>query len=186
MTAGSRAVVMALALAGLLAGVSPRSARAGDDSSGPADVDEPALTQVEARVGYGLAFGGGPGQSVTRTSPVTMTALVDHAVVEEPWTSLYGGVVVEGGGRGAAGAMIGMRIRPGRGWLRIAGAAVAMVVPATLYGPVASIGGCYAVGGPIAVCLDLESALFIGGSDLPDQRVAGQTQLVLGAAFDAW
>lgn len=180
---GPRTTMVAIALAGALSAVAPGSA-SGDDQT--IQVESPPLTQLEARVGYGLAFGGGAGQSVTRASPVTMTALVDHAILEEPWTSLFGGVVVEGGGRGAAGVMLGARVRPDRGWIRIAGGAVAMLVPATLYGPVASIGGCRNVASSLAICVDLESALFVGGTDLPDQRVAGQTQLVVGAAFDAW
>jgi len=32
----------------------------------------------------------------------------------------------------------------------------------------------------------LEATLFVAGSDLPDKRIAGQAQLVLGVAFDAW
>src|SRR5262245_40298812 len=42
---------------------------------------DPPLATVEARVGYGIAFGGGAGGSVQRYSPMTITALVDQAVL---------------------------------------------------------------------------------------------------------
>lgn len=171
-----RALTLALALIGWL---SARDALA--------DVDgEPPLTALEARVGYGVAFGGGPGGSVERWSPMTFTALVDHALVVEPWTSIFGGVAVEGHGRGAAGAVLGARVRPGRGRIRIAGGGVAMLIPATLFGPLASVGACLPMAGALHLCADIEATLFVAGTDLPEDRIAGQTQLVLGVGFDAW
>lgn len=176
----SPALSRALALTSVLAlGAEP--ARAGSD-----DVAEPALTSLEARVGYGLAFGGGSGGSSQRLSPITLTALVDHAVVAEPWTSIYGGVVAEGYGRGSAGVQVGARVRPAGGRLRLAGGAQGLLVPATLFGPLSSVGMCLPVTGSFNLCADIEAVLFVTGSDLPDERVAGQAQLVLGLAFDAW
>ena len=147
---------------------------------------DPPLTIVEARVGYGIAFGGGSGSSSQRLSPITLTALIDHAVVVEPWTSLFAGVVAEGYGRGSAGVLAGARVRPGRGRMRLAGGAQALLVPASLFGPLASVGGCLHVTGSLHLCADIEATLFVAGSDLPDDRIAGQGQLVLGMAFDAW
>lgn len=117
---------------------------------------------------------------------MTITALVDHAVVVEPWTSIFGGVVAEGYGRGSAGVMVGARVRPARGRLRIAGGVEALLVPASLYGPLASVGGCLPIDSFLNLCVDVEATLFVAGSDLPDGRIAGQAQLVLGIAFDAW
>ncbi len=176
----SRALSPALALTSVLA-LGARPVRAGSD-----DIGEPALTSLEARVGYGLAFGGGSGGSSQRLSPLTLTALVDHAVVADPWTSVFGGIVAEGYGRGSAGVQVGARVRPARGRLRIAGGAQALLVPATLFGPLASVGGCLPVTGPFNLCADIEAVLFAAGSDLPDERIAGQAQLVVGLAFDAW
>jgi hypothetical protein len=172
----ARALLLALALTLALI-AAPARARAGQTS-------DPPITSVEARVGYGLAFGGGSGTSSQRASGMTFTALIDQAVVEEPWTSVFGGVVAEGYGRGSAGVIVGGRVRPARGRLRIAGGMEALFVPRTLYGPLASVGTCLQVGGALGVCLDLDATLFIGGSDLPDERIAGQVQLVLGIAFD--
>jgi hypothetical protein len=147
---------------------------------------DPPLTVLEARVGYGIAFGGGSGSSSQRLSPITLTALIDHAVVVEPWTSLFAGVVAEGYGRGSAGVLAGARVRPGRGRMRLAGGAQALLVPSSLFGPLASVGGCLHVTGSFHLCADIEATLFVAGTDLPDDRVAGQGQLVLGMAFDAW
>jgi hypothetical protein len=147
--------------------------------------EEPPIIAVEARVGYGMAFGGGAGSSVERWSPVTISALVDHAVVTEPWTSLFAGVAVEGHGRGAAGGIVGLRVRPA-GRVRVAGGAIGLLVPATLFGPLASVGMCFPVASALHVCADLEGSLFVAGSDLPDDRIAAQAQLVAGIAFDAW
>lgn len=175
------ALSTALAVTSVLAlGVGP--ALAGSDD----DIAEPALTSIEARVGYGLAFGGGSGGSSQRLSPITLTALVNHAIVAEPWTSVFGGIVAEGYGRGSAGLQVGARVRPARGRLRLAGGAQGLLVPATLFGPLSSVGACLPVVGSLNMCADIEAVLFVVGTDLPDERVAGQVQLVLGLAFDAW
>lgn len=146
----------------------------------------PPLLSLEARAGYGLAFGGGAGGSVQRLSPLTWTFLVDYAIIDEPWVSTFGGVVAEGNGHGSAGAVIGARVRPGRGRLRVAGGAEALLFPSTLFGPLASVGMCVPIIHLMNVCADAEATLFVAGSDLPDQRIAGQAQLVVGIAFDAW
>jgi len=159
-------------------------------TAGPAraeePLDDPPLTSLEARAGLGMAFGGGAGGSVQRRSPLTLTALVDHALVVDPWTSGFVGVVAEGYGRGSAGVIAGARVRPARGRLRIAGGAEVLLVPSTLAGPLASVGGCLPITASFGLCLDLEAVLFVTGSDLPDERIAGQAQILLGVAFDAW
>lgn len=160
-------------------GLGARTARADGDA-------DPPIIAVEARVGYGMAFGGGAGSSVERWSPVTFTALVDHAVVAEPWTSLFAGVAAEGHGRGAAGGLVGARVRPAGGPVRVAGGAIGMLVPATLFGPLASVGMCFPILASFNVCADAEATLFVAGSDLPEDRIAAQAQLVVGVGFDAW
>jgi len=178
----ARARTLALVAATLIAQV----ARARGEDDGAAKDKDPPLTSLEARVGYGIAFGGGAGGSVQRYSPLTITALVDHAIIVEPWTSFFGGVVVEGHGRGNAGVILGARVRPGRGRVRIAGGGIGMLVPATLFGPLASVGLCLPMLGALNVCGDGELALFVSGNDLPEDRIAGQAQFVLGVSFDAW
>lgn len=148
--------------------------------------EDPALTSVEARFGYGLAFGGGAGGSIQRLSPLTIAMVVDHAVVAEPWTSMFAGVIAEGNGQGAAGIIVGGRVRPGRGRLRISGGAEGLLFPSTLFGPLASVGTCLSIRDIWNFCGDVQATLFVAGSDLPDQRIAGQAQLVLGIGFDAW
>jgi hypothetical protein len=182
--ARSTALALTSAVALIALGAATATA-ARADQSGDSDSDPP-LTSLEARVGYGLAFGGGSGTSSQRPSGVTITALVDHAVVVEPWTSIFGGVVAEGYGRGSAGMVVGARVRPARGRIRIAGGGVALLVPASLYGPLASVGGCLPVESSLHLCVDVEATLFVAGTDLPEERIAGQAQLVLGIAFDAW
>ncbi|HTE55987.1 MAG TPA: hypothetical protein VK698_34275 [Kofleriaceae bacterium] len=179
----ARRPTLALALVlSVIGGMADRSARADDVDQ---TIDRPIIA-LEGRIGYGMAFGGGAGVSVERWSPVTFSALVDHAVVTDPWTSVFVGVAVEGHGRGAAGAIAGLRVRPTSSQLRLAGGGALMVFPATAFGPLASVGTCIAMATALDVCGDLEATVFVVGSDIPDERIAGQIQLVIGVGFDAW
>ena len=173
-----RALALAAILAAILCGGS-RRAEADADAT-----DDPPLIAVEGRVGYGMAFGGGAGVSVERWSPVTLSGLVETAVWSYPWASIFGGVAVEGHGRGAAGAIGGLRLRPTRGQLRLSGGLAAMFFPETAFGPMASGGTCWGLGA-MNLCGDVEATMYVIGSDIPDQRVAGQIQLVVGVGFDA-
>ncbi len=173
-----RALALAAILAAILCGGS-RRAEADAEAT-----DDPPLIAVEGRVGYGMAFGGGAGVSVERWSPVTLSGLVETAVWSDPWASIFGGVAVEGHGRGAAGAIGGLRLRPTRGQLRLSGGLAAMFFPETAFGPMASGGTCWGLGA-MNLCGDVEATMYVIGSDIPDQRVAGQIQLVVGVGFDA-
>jgi hypothetical protein len=172
-----RALALAAIFAAILCGGSARA---------EAEVtDDPPLIALEGRVGYGMAFGGGAGVSVERWSPITLSALVETAVWSDPWASIFAGVAVEGHGRGAAGAIGGLRVRPTRGQLRLSGGLAAMFFPETAFGPVASGGTCLPFGAAVNLCGDVEATMYVIGSDIPDQRVAGQIQLVVGVGFDA-
>lgn len=154
-------------------------------ASSPAAADDgAAIVSVEARVGSGLALGGGAGESHWRAAPVTISALGELAVVTEPWTSAYGGIVVEGFGRAAAGITGGFRLRPGAGALRLAGGGLALVTPYTAFGATAGVGRCWFRG--TRACFDVEGALFFAGDDVPDDQVSAQVQAVIGVAFDAY
>lgn len=143
---------------------------------------EPALVRLEARLARGIAMGGGAGEAYYRSSPYTFSATADVAIRDEPWTSLYGGVVVEAGDRLGAGATAGLRVKLG-GALRAAGGVVGLLVPSRVFGPSGSIGAC--TGRGASLCLDLEAVMFVGGKDLPDERIAGQLLVAVGVAFDA-
>ncbi len=154
-------------------------------SSVRAETISPALVTAEVRAGAGLAVGGGAGQSQWRQSPVTVGALADFAILTEPWTTLYGGAIVEGGDRVTAGITGGVRLWPGHGaGGRLAAGGVAILVPFQLLGGQTALGYC--MGGSMRVCGDIEATVFFAGNDLPDDRVAGQLQLVLGVGFSAY
>ncbi len=145
---------------------------------------ERPLVLAEGRVGAGVALGGGAGGQVWRAAPVTVGALAEVAVRSQPWTSLYGVALVETGHRVGVGCGGGIRVRPGSGELRLAVGARTLFAPYTLLGVSAGIGSCRNVLG-VQVCGDIEGNAFFFGSDLPEDRVATQLQLVLGLAFDA-
>lgn len=175
----ARALALAAILTAILCG---RSAHAEGEV---AVTDDPPLIALEGRVGYGMAFGGGAGVSVERWSPVTLSGLVETAVWSDPWASIFAGVAVEGHGRGAAGAIGGLRVRPTRTQLRLSGGLAAMFFPETAAGPMASGGTCWSLGAALNLCGDVEATMYVIGSDIPDHRVAGQIQLVVGVGFDA-
>lgn len=156
------------------------------DGADAADEDvRTSLLGVEARVGQGLAMGGGPGNSTMRLSPLWMGVLVDYAINEQPWTTAWGAIYVEGDDRGGVGLSAGLRVYPGRGDVRAGLGVTGVIAPYTIVGPMASLGRCWSVGETFALCGDVEAAAFVFGNDLPDGRIASQIQGLLGVRFDA-
>ncbi len=144
------------------------------------------LGMAEARIGQGLALGGGSGESTWRLSPLSISALASYAVNTEPWISVYGGLVFEGRSRAAIGGTLGFRINPQAGRNRVAVAAVVMGLPFSAYGASVGLGRCIGVDGGMGFCTDLEATVFALGSDIPQERIATQVQAVLGVAFDVF
>ena len=149
-----------------------------------AAADPAAIAGVEARIGHGVAVGGGVGESAWRRSPITVTVLGDLAVRDDPWLSVVAGGVFETSRRATVGTVAGLRIRPHATGFRVGGGGVAIIRPTTAYGAYASLGNC--VGTGVRLCTDIEGTVFWGGRDVPDQRIAAQVQLVFGLAVDAW
>jgi hypothetical protein len=148
--------------------------------------DERAIGAVEARVVSGVAAGGGAGVAAWRRAPTHVGVVAEHAVAEQPWTSLTGEIFYEGGGRGAVGVGVGVRARPATGRLRVGAGVEALIAPYTLWGVVVGGGTC-----PLALpvgraCVDLEGRAYVLGDDLPDGRVAAELTVSLGVSFDGW
>lgn len=163
------------ALAALAAWIAPASASPADES----------LWQLEVRAGYGLALGGSGEAMSRRLTPLTLSADIAVAVMDEPRLAGYGGLVVETLDRNAAGAVFGVELHPHHSRLHLAGGGTWLVAPYTLYGPTATAGACFHASPGIGVCTDLQITAFIGGSDLPDGTTVTQAQLALGLVFDA-
>ncbi|MCP4443918.1 MAG: hypothetical protein GY811_01050 [Myxococcales bacterium] len=144
------------------------------------------LSLAEARIGQGLALGGGSGESTWRLSPLSISALASYATMVDPWVSVYGGLLFEGRGRAAIGALIGLRLNPQAGRNRVSVAAVAMGLPFSAYGATVGLGRCIGVDSGMGVCTDLEATVFGLGTDIPEGRIATQVQAVLGVAFDVF
>lgn len=156
----------------------------------PATADEvreqAPLGLAEARIGQGMALGGGAGESTWRLSPLNISALASYAINADPWVSVYGGLVFEGRNRAAIGGLLGLRLNPGAGRNRLSVAAVAMGLPFSAYGATVGLGRCIGVEGGMGFCTDLEATVFGLGSDIPEGRIATQVQAVLGVAFDVF
>jgi len=145
--------------------------------------DEPSLISIEVRGGYGLSVGGGAGSTNYRLSPVTLSVLGEIAVQTQPWTTIYGGLIMEGSDRAAVGVSAGVRAQPPGSRLRIGAGGVLIFSPYSVYGPSVTLGRCFF--DSLRLCSDLEAIVFLAGSDVPDDRVAAQVQLVVGIAFTA-
>jgi hypothetical protein len=149
---------------------------------GHAFAKDPPLVGAEAHVAHGITQAGGGGSGTWRESTYLVGVTVDVAVIEEPWTSLYGSLQFEGFDRAAVGGFFGARVRPGRGAMRLSAGAGGMLVPYSALGVTAAGGMCRQKAPQL--CLDLEGVFFFAGSDIPDGRVASQFLLKLGVAFD--
>jgi hypothetical protein len=146
---------------------------------------EPPLWDAEVRAGYGVELDGGQGPTGTRPSPLTVQALVDFAVIEQPHVYAVGGVMAETIGRSSIGGMAGVELRPDGSPLHLGAGAVYIVAPYTLWGAMASGGYCRQQGKMLALCGDLQLTAYFAGTDLPMKRDATQVQLAFGVKFDA-
>jgi hypothetical protein len=142
------------------------------------------LWSAELRAGYGVAVGGGAGMASLRGSPITLELTGAIAVREEPHLYGFGGLVVETGDRSAAGLVGGVRLDPRFAGLRLSGGMQYIATPYTVWGPLAAIGACGRVGKALRLCGDVQATIYVGGSDLPDDKATSQFQLVLGVAID--
>lgn len=147
---------------------------------------EPPLAMAEARLGQGLAVGGGSGESTWRLSPLSLSVLGSLAIRTDPWVSVYGGLLIESYDRASAGAILGIRLNPGHGGTRISAAGTAIAVPFTAYGVSVGVGRCLGLSRGAGFCTDLEATVFALGSDVPKGRVATQVQAIIGVAFDVY
>ena len=144
----------------------------------------PPLLGVEARLGGGLEMGGTDRASRWLVAPVTVSALVDYAIIDKPRVHLYGEVIYEGWKRAGFGVGLGLRFRPFDNGVRVGMGAVAMLTSYTHGGVAASVGQCLPVGS-MRACLDVQGEVFFFGSDLPVNGVDGALKLVLSMGFDA-
>jgi hypothetical protein len=134
---------------------------------------------IEARVGGGMAIGGGEGASTIKIAPVYVGVYANHAFNAEPWTWIRGGVFIETYDRAAVGATLGPRVALGK-WTAGA-AATAVFAPFTLYGGNAQVARRF---GKLVPALELN--VFPFGDDLPDGRVVSELLLTIGFEVDAW
>ncbi len=169
-----RAVVLLACLPFVALASAARMAHAADE--------DPPLINAEAHVAHGLAQAGGGGTSNWRESTYLIGLTVDVAIRDEPLTSFFGSLEFEGFDRAGLGGFVGLRLRPGRGAMRLSAGVGGMMVPYTALGATASGGACRRKSPRL--CLDLESVFYFAGSDIPDGRVASQFLLKLGVAFD--
>jgi len=139
---------------------------------------------AEARIGQGVALGGGSGESTWRLSPTSVSAIASLLIEQEPQVSVMGGLFFEGRSRAAIGATIGFRLHPRNSNNRVSVAALAVGLPFSAYGVSAGFGRCRGVLGGMGFCMDLEATVFGLGSDIPEGRIATQIQAVLGIAVD--
>jgi|GEM_PF-1634457 len=144
-----------------------------------------SMLGIEARIGQGISMGGGQGTSTVRMSPLWIGVLADYAINDQPWTTVWGSIYVEGDDRGGVGLQGGLRVYPGRGDVRAGIGLSSVIAPYTIVGPVASLGRCWSVTDGFSLCGDVEATAFVFGNDLPEGRIASQVQGLLGVRFDA-
>lgn len=142
------------------------------------------LFAIETRVGGGVMFGSGRGDTVLRPSRVTLGLLGEVALRSDPWVTAYGEILMEALQTVGMGLRAGARIYPKMPQVRITVGAAAIVVPSTLFGASAAIGYCYRKK-KFRTCFDVDTAFYFAGNDLPAKRLATQLQGQLSMAFDA-
>lgn len=144
----------------------------------------PPLLGVEARVGGGLAAGGTDRASRWMVAPITVSALVEYAIMDAPRVHLYGELIYEGMKRAGFGVALGLRFRPFDNGTRVGLGMIGMLTSYTHGGVAATVGQCLPYRG-VRACLDLQGEAFFFGSDLPPNGVDGALKLVLSVGFDA-
>lgn len=144
----------------------------------------PPLLGVEARLSYGIIFGGTDQSSGWRRGPISVSALVEYAIVDKPRVHLYGEALYEGLGRAGFGLGAGLRFKPFDNGTRVGLGLVAMLTSYTHGGVAATVGQCLPFKG-LRACLDLQGEAFFFGTDLPVNGVDTLLKLVVSVGFDA-
>ena len=143
-----------------------------------------SLAEVSARIGAGVAVGGGAGRSTLRGSPVVVSIDGAYAIRETPAAWGFAGVVVETYDRTGVGLQGGLAISLGsQGKARVG--ARSIVRPYTLHGGLVGASWCRRAA-PLRGCVDLEGDLYIAGTDLPERTAVAQVVLAVGVTFDVW
>jgi hypothetical protein len=144
------------------------------------------LGEAEVRFGYGLALAKRGEMSTRKASPLTITATASVRTSYEPPLAVWGGLLIETIDRTSVGGVAGIRLQPeGAAW-RLAAGGVAIVAPATLYGPTVSGGACMRSSKSTRLCLDAQLTAYLGGDDLADQQVVTHVQLAGSVVVDAF
>lgn len=137
--------------------------------------EEPPIAEVGVRLAAGAAVVG------WRDSSWGLGIAAEYAFHAEPWTSVYGELMLDGIGEPTIGASLGLTVHP-TGMLRASAGGLAFFGPARVYGGRASLGAC-ARTAPLRLCLDLEGNVYVDRARMPDDRVAADVRLVFGVAF---
>jgi hypothetical protein len=144
------------------------------------------LGEAEVRFGYGLALAKRGEMSSRRATPLTITATGSVRTSYDPPLAVYGGLIVETIDRTSVGGVAGIRLQPeGAAW-RLAAGGVAIVAPATLFGPSASAGLCMRSSKSTRLCADGQLTAYLGGDDLAEGQVVTHVQLVGSVVVDAF
>ena len=142
------------------------------------------LAEVTARLGVGVAAGGGAGRATVRRSPVVATFDGAYAINAEPHVWGFAGLVIETYDRTGVGIEGGLMLPVGRrGRARVGARSV--VRPYTLHGAVVGASWCWPAA-PVRACADLEGDVYIAGTDLPTHTAVAQLIVAVGVTFDAW
>jgi hypothetical protein len=146
----------------------------------------PPLLSVEAEAGVGVALGSGSnGPTVVRLAPISMHLVLDYAIIQQPWVSVWGGIQAEALGRAGVGGVVGLRVRPIKEQpLRIGAGVATILFPYTIGGIDAHVGVCPKFARVFRGCVDADVTAWLFGGDLPPSRVTTQLSLMLGGAFD--
>ena len=143
----------------------------------PAQADEQPLLRMELRVATGFDV---DAPKRARAIPISFGAGGEHAILAQPWTSVYGHLFVEGPDAFVGGVGSGLRVRDGS--LRLSAGSTMIVSPALMAGATAMVGGCFVAEVP-RLCIDVEGTMFFAGAGVPEGG-SGQVKLVLGVGFD--
>ena len=143
------------------------------------------LLGVEARVGWGFAFGGSTSKAGFRLpGTLNLSVLGDYAIADHPRVSIYAMALYEGVGRGGFGLGGGLRLRPLDNGLRIGLGVIGVVTPYAHGGIEATVGQCFSLK-LLQLCLDLVGDAYFVGDDISKAGVDAELGLVLAARFEA-
>jgi hypothetical protein len=156
------------------------------DGPSAADSSLPdSLWHAEVRAGYGVSTGGSGSRMTTRTTPLTLQALVGFALEDDPPLDGYGGLTVQTLDRNAVGGVFGVTLAPRDSRWHLSGGGEWIVAPFGLVGATASGGMCSRRSALVELCGDLQLTAYFAGSDLAEGHTVTQLQLMFGVMFDA-